>query len=222
MHRTTPNLHWGVSPVVACDLARGFARLGLRSPHLYSIACTVVARGVAADVEGGAGRGAAAALGRWRLRGMGAAGALGDDEALGLGPAAAQEEGRRVRRGLAGEAGGTWAAGGSRDDAAGTARVAAAPAQLLPWAAQLGRPDGSYGSSSGSGGFDGGSGGVAGGSRGAWGSGVWVGSGGGHGPSGLGVAGLVDLVDALAVARHYDPLLLDCIAQRLAQVLSEA
>ncbi|KAF5840354.1 hypothetical protein DUNSADRAFT_17051 [Dunaliella salina] len=57
-------------------------------------------------------------------------------------------------------------------------------------------------------------------SKDAWSGGVWVGSGGGVGPvgvSGLSIGGLVDLLAALAQAHHFDPLLLDVVAQRLAQ-----
>lgn len=133
--------HSHMTPVVACDLARGFARLGLRTPQFYSAACTVVAHGVVSDVE------------TWSGSGVGG------------------QEGKQER------------SVNDSSDLTGSARSS-------------GDNNSTNNRSVG-----------------------WVSSGGGSGPSGLSMAGLVDLIGALAYANHYDALLLDVMAQRLTQEL---
>lgn len=212
--RTLPALHQGISPVAACDLVRGLARLGLRHPHLYSAACVVVARGLISDLD---------AWGSMRPLGTphdGLAGWVRPSEVRAESAPRASHSLETVEQQPAGPWGGwgvsavaAWQ-GGLATPRAGEGGSAAAALAL-----EAGGAGGSGAEGGGASGLRSGGDGGGGGSRDAWGAGVWVGSGGSAGmgvPSGLSVWGLVDLLGALALVQHHDALLLDLVAQRLA------
>lgn len=218
-----------MSPVVACDLVRGFVRLGLRNPAIYTAACGFIVRGVLEDVDGGLLRDHAGVLGEgalqrgsvqpyrdWQQHGAGAQhdegtqgeGDKGEGESLAFkeldGSKDLKEAQRSLHNQIRGPLVGRQGRGGG------------------PGEHQLGN--------SGSFQFDGahrhGSDAAAVPSRAVRGTvgrdGVWVSSGGGSGLSGLSTEGLVDLLGALSHANHYDCLLLDGVAQRLAQELDQS